>query len=372
MNTSTVETAPKLSEESYLGLEKELNELRNSTMEKVGQKDADYIRKIIRIERWSGIAGRIVMVLGFFNPLFWILGVLLLALSKILNNMEVGHNVLHGQYDWMNDPYINSKSFDWNIVGDTDSWKQVHNYEHHTYTNIIGKDRDFGYGLLRLSDDLPWRLKNIWQIFTYAILSLLFEWGVAYHELAGDRVFSKKKAGKNRNTRLPAEKLKKAFFSKAGRQLFKDYVFFPLISGPMFVPVLLGNLLANLIRNLWTSTIIFCGHFTDDIHTFKEEDCKNETKGQWYYRQMLGSSNLEGKKWFHILTGHLSCQIEHHLFPDVPAHRYVDMAPEVQRIAEKYGIPYNTGRFGHQYWTVVKRIIRYSFPEKKSTLSTAS
>lgn len=150
-NTLSAEplTAPKLSDESYQGLEQELNELREKTLAKVGQVDADYIRKIIRIERWSGIAGRIVMVLGFFNPLFWIAGVLLLALSKILNNMEVGHNVLHGQYDWMNDPYINSKKFDWNILGDTNSWKHYHNYEHHTYTNIIGKDRDFGYGLLR-------------------------------------------------------------------------------------------------------------------------------------------------------------------------------------------------------------------------------
>jgi len=371
-NTLSAEplTAPKLSEESYQGLEQELNELREKTLAKVGQVDADYIRKIIRIERWSGIAGRIVMVLGFFNPLFWIAGVLLLALSKILNNMEVGHNVLHGQYDWMNDPYINSKKFDWNILGDTNSWKHYHNYEHHTYTNIIGKDRDFGYGLLRLSNDIPWRVKNLWQIFTYATLSILFEIGIAYHELAGDRVFTKKKK-KDRKSRLPAEQLKKDFYSKAGKQLFKDYVFFPLISGPMFIPVLIGNFIANLIRNVWTSTIIFCGHFTEDIHTFKEEDCKNETKGQWYYRQMLGSSNLEGKKWFHIMTGHLSCQIEHHLFPDIPAHRYVDMAPEVQRIAKKYGIPYNTGSFGHQYLTVVKRILKYSLPQKKADLPTS-
>lgn len=359
-------TAPKLSEADYAGLEKELNALKEETWSKVGQEDADYIRRMIRIERWSGILGRITMVLGFFHPLFWVAGVLLLALSKILNNMEIGHNVLHGQYDWMNDPYINSKTFDWNIVGDTDSWKQVHNYEHHTYTNIIGKDRDFGYGLLRLSNDLPWRLKNTWQIGTYALLSLLFEWGVAYHELAGDRAFSKKQPGKNRKPRLTKAALRKAFFSKAGRQLFKDYVFFPLISGPMFLPVLLGNVIANLIRNLWTSTVIFCGHFTEDIHTFKEEDCQNETKGQWYYRQMLGSSNFEGKRWFHILSGHLSCQIEHHLFPDIPAHRYVDMAPKVREIANKYGIPYNTGSFGAQYLTVVKRILKYSFPQKET------
>ena len=357
-----------LTKEQFEGLEKDFNELRDKTLAKVGQEDADHIRRIIRIERWSNILGRITMVLGFIHPLFWVFGVLSLGFAKILNNMEVGHNVMHGQYDWMNDPHINSRKFDWDIMADSDSWKRYHNYEHHTYTNIIGKDRDFGYGLLRLSDDIPWRRKNLWQFLTYFNLSALFEWGVAYHELAGNRVFVKKSKQKsNRDKKISDEALKKAFFGKAGRQLFKDYVFFPLLAGPMFLTVLLGNFLANLIRNFWTSTIIFCGHFTEGVHTFKEEDCQNETRGEWYYRQMLGSSNLEGKRWFHILTGHLSCQIEHHLFPDVPAHRYPAMAVEVQQIAAKYGIPYNTGTFARQYWTVLQRVFKYSFPTKNES-----
>lgn len=351
------------------GLARDLNQLRDKTWAKVGQKDANYIRRMIRIERGSSILGRISMVLGFIHPLFWLLGVALLSLGKILNNMEVGHNVMHGQYDWMNDPNINSKRFDWSNVCDSDSWKQTHNYEHHTYTNIIGKDRDFGYGLFRLSNDRPWRPQNRWQIFTYIGLTLLFEWGVAYHELAGDRVFAKRKS--SRKTRLSATELKRAFYRKINLQVFKDYIFFPLLAGPMFLPVLLGNFLANLIRNIWTATVIFCGHFTEDVHTFEAEDCVNESKGQWYYRQMLGSSNFEGPRWFHILTGHLSCQIEHHLYPDIPAVRYPAMAVEVKRIAERYGIPYNTGSFFKQYVTVVQRILRYSVPEPQASSASA-
>ena len=135
----------------------------------------------------------------------------------------------------------------------------------------------------------------------------------------------------------------------------------------MWLWVLVGNMLANLIRNLWTSTVIFCGHFTQDIHTFTEKDCENETQGQWYFRQMLGSSNFTGSKLLHIMTGHLSCQIEHHLFPDIPSRHYPAMATQVQEIAGKYGIPYNTGSFGKQYWTVVKRIARYLFPVKEQS-----
>lgn len=349
------------------GFANELNQLRATTMAKVGQADANYIRKVIRIQRSCEISGRISLVLGFLHPAFWLLGVLVLALAKILDNMEIGHNVMHGQYDWMNDPNINSRSFDWDIAGDSDSWKRYHNYEHHTYTNVIGKDRDFGYGLLRLSDDLRWKPKYLLQVFTYFMLAVFFELGIAYHELAGERIFMGKRK-KTSSLPISREQLKKDFFNKIGLQFFKDYLFYPLLCFPVFFQVLLGNFCANILRNIWTNTIIFCGHFTENIHTFKASECKNESQGQWYYRQILGSSNLEGRKWFHILTGHLSCQIEHHLFPDVPAHHYPAMAKDVQKICSTYQIPYNTGGFFTQYLQVFQRIVRYSFPSNKSKL----
>ena len=361
MNTSTQHTRPD--NETLEQFAHDLNSIRSETMAKVGQKDANYIRKVIRVQRFSEIGGRISLVLGFISPIWWVAGVLLLALAKILDNMEIGHNVMHGQYDWMNDPNINGRKFEWDHAADADSWRRYHNHEHHTYTNIIGKDRDFGYGLLRLSDDTRWRRKNLWQIITYFNLSVMFEMGVAYHEVAGERIFM----GKRRKTSslpITRKELRNAFFSKAGRQFFKDYVFFPLLCFPMFLPVLAGNFLANILRNLWTSTVIFCGHFTEDVHTFKMEDCKNETQGEWYYRQILGSSNFEGSRWLHILSGHLSCQVEHHLFPDVPAYHYLEMSKQVQAVCKKYGIPYNTGSFGRQYVTVVKRVLKHSLPPK--------
>lgn len=352
----------------YAELAADFNQIRSAVTAQLGTEDAQYIRRIIRIQRGAEIGGRLVLMLCFFSLWFLLPGILLLALAKILDNMEIGHNVMHGQYDWMNDPNINSRTFEWDIASDSGSWKRIHNHEHHTYTNIIGKDRDFGYGLLRMSDDLPWRRKNMWQFITYFNLSVMFEWGVAYHELAAERVFIGKKKP-NRTSSLSDSELKQMFFKKAGRQIFKDYVFFPLLAGPMFLYILGANFIANLLRNLWTSTIIFCGHFTENIHTFTEDECKNESKGQWYHRQMLGSSNLTGPRWFHILTGHLSCQIEHHLFPDIPAHRYYRIAPQVEAVAKKHGIPYNNGSFFKQYGAVLKRIWTYSWPSKETKVS---
>jgi fatty acid desaturase len=347
----------------------DLDALRAETVAKIGDKDARYIRRLIAVQHSLEILSRILMVLGFISPALWVLAVLMLATAKILDNMEIGHNVMHGQYDWMNDPLINGRNYEWDIAGDADSWRRYHNHEHHTYTNVIGKDRDFGYGLLRLSDDIPWRTKNTWQLLTYLNLSALFEWGIAYHEVAAERIFIGKR---RKNSELPISRsaLKRAFFSKIGKQAFKDYIFFPLLCWPVALQVLAGNAIANLLRNLWTSTIIFCGHFTEDVHTFKESEIKGESRGQWYYRQVLGSSNIKGRKLFHILTGHLSHQIEHHLFPDVPAPRYREMAPRVEEICRKHGIPYNTGRFSKQYFDVIKRITKYSFPTATAASTT--
>jgi hypothetical protein len=79
--------------------------------------------------------------------------VLALANAKILDNMEIGHNVMHGQYDWTGDPALNSQTFEWDIACDGEQWRHSHNVTHHTYTNILGKDRDLGYSLLRMTDE---------------------------------------------------------------------------------------------------------------------------------------------------------------------------------------------------------------------------
>ncbi|NKE31320.1 fatty acid desaturase, partial [Mycobacterium tuberculosis] len=136
---------------------------------------------------------------------------------------------------------------------------------------------------------------------------------------------------------------------------------FPLLAGPFAPFVFAGNMTANLMRNVWSYTIIFCGHFPEGTHEFTIEETQNETRGQWYYRQLLGSANLSGGKWFHIFSGNLSFQIEHHLFPDIPAHRYAEISGEVKEICQRYGLPYNTGPIHKQFASVVRKIVRLAF-----------
>jgi short chain dehydrogenase/Fatty acid desaturase len=158
---------------------------------------------------------------------------------------------------------------------------------------------------------------------------------------------------------------------KTKKQTLKDYVAFPLLADPFAPFVFAGNLTANLIRNVWSYMIIFCGHFPEDVQEFSIEETKAETRGMWYFRQVLGSANLVGGKLFHILSGNLSFQIEHHLFPDIPAHRHAEIAPDVQEICRRYGIPYNTGPLARQFATVVRKIVKLALPPRSRRADAA-
>ena len=115
----------------------------------LGDRDRHYIKAVITAERQILVVGR-VLLLASRSKTAWVLGTACLGVAKILENMEIGHNVMHGQWDWMNDPDIHSSVWDWDTASTAEAWKHSHNYIHHTYTNILGKDKDLGYEIMRI------------------------------------------------------------------------------------------------------------------------------------------------------------------------------------------------------------------------------
>jgi NADPH-dependent stearoyl-CoA 9-desaturase len=346
---------PELTTEQIEALGRELDELRNRVVASLGERDADYIRRVIKAQRGLEVSGRALLEVGWLPPA-WLAGVAALSLSKILDNMEIGHNVMHGQYDWMKDPALDSKRFEWDTACPSDQWRHSHNYMHHTHTNVLGLDRDIGYGVLRMSEDQQWRPRDLGNPVYAALLALLFQWGVAIHDLEVERIEAGEISLKDKRDIL------RAVWHKGRRQVLKDYLLFPLLAGPGAPFTLAGNLTANATRNLWSFMIIFCGHFPEGTHEFSLEEVEDETRGGWYLRQMLGSANLTGGSLFHLLSGNLSHQIEHHLFPDIPAHRYAEIAHEVREICERYGLPYNAGPLHKQFGSVVRKIFKLALP----------
>ncbi|MBJ9374054.1 acyl-CoA desaturase [Acinetobacter sp. TGL-Y2] len=344
-----------------------VDEIRREVMESLGEQDAKYIYKIRNFVRYSEIASRGMLMFGGWIPPVWVIGTGLLGISKIVENMELGHNVMHGQFDWLNDPSLNGANYDWDTMATGDDWKYTHNYVHHTYTNIVGKDHDVGYGLLRVSESQKWEPRFLFNIPLAIQLMVFFEWYVGVQNLhLEDALVYKTKTWKQ----VWADATK--FRKKARRQILKDYVFFPLIAGPNALPVLAGNAIANVIRSLWSSAVIFNGHFTEDAETFEADNVENETRAEWYLRQIRGSSNFTGTDWLHILSGNLSHQIEHHLFPDMAANRYAEVAPKIKALCAEYDINYNEANFFKQFGSVWVRLAKCSLPNHWTTSITQS
>ncbi len=248
-------------------------------------------------------------------------------------------------------------------------WKHSHNQIHHTFTNVLGRDNDLGYGIMRVDEDQRWSPFYLGQPLWNFLNACFFEYGIAAYDL---------EIGKYLKGRKDKEEFRKQVWdvlAKIKTQATRDYLVHPLLSGPSFLPTLTANATANLVRNLWTHSVIMCGHFPEGVETFEKTSIEGETRGEWYLRQMLGAANITGSPFLHLMTGNLSFQIEHHLYPDLPSNRYQEIAPKIQEVFERYGLTYATGSFPKQLGSAWKKVVRLSLPNGwlgKATSTAAS
>ncbi len=365
MAISDVAEYMHLTDEQVEELGRELDKIREEVEASRGADDAAYINKMIKVQRGLATAGRLTLMLTPHSRRTRIPGAVagaaLLGVAKILENMEIGHNVMHGQWDWMNDPEIHSSNWEWDTAQPAEQWKHSHNYIHHQFTNVLGYDNDIGYGIMRMAREQKWNPANLGQPVYNALLATLFQWGVALHDLDVERIRKREKDPQEMKRQL------RQILRKGRNQILKDYIVYPALSGPQWRTTITANATANLTRNLWAYTIIFCGHFPDGAMHFTEEEIEDETRAEWYLRQILGAANFEGGPLLHILSGNLGFQIEHHLFPDLPSNRYADISVRVKELCAQYDIPYTIGPLHKQYGQALRTIMKLSLPNRFTT-----
>jgi NADPH-dependent stearoyl-CoA 9-desaturase len=382
-----------LSDEQIEELGREFDAIRDRVRAELGDRDRRYIESMIEMHRRLAVISRVLLLAANNRPAR-LVGTAANSAAKILENMEIGHNVLHGQWDWMNDPRIHSSTWDWDTASTAEAWKHSHNYIHHTFTNIRGKDKDLGYEIMRIDPEQQWHPVYLLQPFYNLVLAAFFEWGVAFHDLDFEAIRKGEKSKRQVKRELAGIR------EKAKSQIVKDYIAWPLLSGLATAAVELGleslparrgksswagrlrraagkgakayrsaavaNASANVVRNVWAYAIIFCGHFPDQTYTFSQAEVEDESPGAWYVRQLVGAANIEGSPFFHVASGNLGYQVEHHLFPDLPSTRYAEIAPQVKDVCARYGLPYNSGPFSQQLGMVQRTILRLAFPGGKA------
>ena len=361
MAITDVEEFAHLTDADIESLGVELDAIRQDFEDARGERDSRYIHRTIAAQRALEAAGRVMLAASSRRSAWWA-GTVTLGVAKIVENMEIGHNVMHGQWDWMNDPEIHSTTWEWDMSGASKHWRYTHNFMHHKYTNILGMDDDVGYGTLRVTRDQRWKPFNLGNLLFNTILALGFEWGVGLQHLELGKM------SKGRDDRGATRVRMREFAAKAGRQVVKDYVAYPALTSlspaATYRSTLTANAVANVIRNVWSNAVIFCGHFPDGAEKFTKTDMVGESRGQWYLRQMLGSANFDAGPTLAFMSGNLCYQIEHHLYPDLPSNRLHEIAVRVRAVCDKYDLPYTTGSFLLQYGKTWRTIAKLSLPNK--------
>ncbi|MFE3028883.1 fatty acid desaturase family protein [Nocardia tengchongensis] len=346
-----------LTEADVDALGRELDQIRTDIEQLLGQRDADYVRRAIRVHRGLEGAARLLLCAGRHRATR-VAGTVMLACAKSIEMMELGHNISHGQWDWMNDPEIHSTNWEWDLVGPSAHWKRSHNVVHHTYTNVYGMDEDLGFAVQRMTRDEPWRPIHVLQPVTSLLIAASFEWAIAVHDWALVR----------QHRGIPDSGWRATpnaeFARKIARQVGKDLLLFPALSGQGFRSTLAANASALLLRNLWSYVVIMCGHFPDGAEKFTTGQLRGETRGEWYLRQLLGTANFHAGPILAFMTGSLCYQIEHHLFPDLPSNRYPEIAERIRALCDKYDLPYTTGSLPAQFWQAHRTLWKLALPDR--------
>lgn len=360
--TASVTTAPNAADDPRLaafGLA--LDALRREVEAKIGEEDAQYIKRIGALSSALEVLGRGLIHLSI-DPVTFGVGVSALWVHKALELMEIGHPALHGAYDGLPDAQkFASETFKWKAPVDELAWRKSHNLKHHQFTNIEGKDPDLNFGQLRLSARVPYEIAHKLQPLSNIITGFGFGMALNLHVTGMlDLHFKFNDELEVLPDRKPetVRAAYRAFVSKHLRHYGREYVFFPLLAGPFFPKVLLGNLISEVARDLFAAAIIYCGHVGS---TDYPRGTEAKGRAHWYAMQVEGSRDVEVPLPISILTGGLDRQIEHHLFPRMPPNRLREIAPRVKAICAEHGIKYRTDSWPATLKEVLGELRRFAF-----------
>ncbi len=331
----------------------------------LGERDLEYILRICRISRNLERVGRSLIHVSF-EPLGFTSGIIALWIHRQLEATEIGHMALHGAFDKLGERTgLQSKTFRWKFPVDEESWRHAHNTRHHPFTNVVGKDPDIHFGFVRLTKDTPHRSIHFFQlpIFTFFIIPN-FGSAINTHVTGlldvylGNGLSNEMDFLEDRTLSSALNAHRKAF-RKWAPYYAENYILYPALAGPFFWKVMLGNWLAEKLRDIYTGVTVLCGHVGSDVKSYPDQS-RSANRGLWYARQVEAANNFKVSRPLSILCGALDYQIEHHLFPRLPPNRLRDISQEVEACCQEYGIRYKSDTWPKTIMKAFTQIARLS------------
>ncbi len=331
----------KFNSEKIKGFTQELIKLKKQTYASLQEQDFKHLKKIIWVNRILALIAFAFIWTGP-NPI----SIICLGLSLSGQWMIVMHHVNHRGYDNVpNAPArYHSKTFamgwrrfiDWFDWMYPAAWQYEHNIAHHFNTNE-NQDPD------NPSDNSVWlQQKNYPRWVKYlTCIGFGFIWKFFYYAPNIMKSLEQKKAY-SRNDTSNNNYLWRTWLVSYIPYFSVNFILLPLLflpfGWPIFLSVLINRVGAELFTNFQTFMMIVPNHAGQDVYVFKQHF---NTKEEFFLAQILGSCNYKtGVAWRDYLCGYLNYQIEHHLFPDLPAAKYVEIQPKIKALCQKYDLPY--------------------------------
>jgi len=357
----TLAFPPIPDEERFRRFGEELDSIKERALARTGADDVAYVRRLDGFSHTMAAVGRLLLAISP-GPVTFLVGVIALWVHKQLQATEIGHTALHGAYDRLpGGRRFASKTFRWDTPVDEESWRHAHNVRHHGHTNVFGRDPDVHFGPVCLTEQTPPPARHRWQLpFALLVVFPFFGFLVNTHVtgLADAAVAHDRPLGM-----LPdrSEESLRAAWKKALRKWVPYYaynfVLWPALAGPFFWKVLLGAVVAEVLRDVYSAATIFCGHVGGDVTSYPE-GARAHGRGQWYAMQVEAANDFEVSLPVSVLCGGLDRQIEHHLFPTLPPRRLREIAPEVREACRRWGVDYKTDTWGRTLREALAHIAR--------------
>lgn len=294
-----------------------------------------YVKSIILLST----AITLYTVLLFVSLPIWLSIVFCVMLG--VNFATIGFNIMHegGHQSFSEKAWLNRVSgYTLNMLGGTIYfWKQKHNINHHTYTNIDGLDHDIDVKFMRMHAEQPHRW---FHRFQFAYWFLLY--GISYIAWVLYQDFEKYFSGRmGRQAERKAMPLREHLIFWATKGCYAAVYFIIPIIAVGWLPALIGWLIVGISCGFCLAVVFQLAHVVEATQFPVASEESGKIEQEWMVHQLSTTANFATKsRTLSWLLGGLNFQVEHHLFPRISHVHYPAINKLVRATCEEFGVTY--------------------------------
>lgn len=280
----------------------------------------------------------IAMLSGKFHGLGLAFLFVVFGLSITILLFSIGHDASHhaiSKSQWVNRLF----AYAWNAVGISSYfWELKHNFAHHGFTNIPGKDDDIDQSkMVRLNpkSERKWfhKYQHLYAPFLYSLLSLNIVYFKDFKLLLqhnfGNRIVN-------------PHPTKEIWILIATKVFVISYMIIvpKMVLEISWMQILGYHVLMHLAIGLFIGFVLVPVHVTGESE-YRLPDETGTVHRDWGSHQAEATVDFAAENNFiNWITGGLNTHVIHHLFPTINHIHYFQLTKIVKQTAKEFNFPY--------------------------------